>query len=257
MVLPDPVARRIASVYGGDGTLPATAGVLHVTAVWERDRDRDAPLVTLAINEHTPRSDSDFFALNLARARADAIVVTGKILRDEPGLRYELQGPMAPALTTWRRVVMGRVDPPTVVVLTSGRGFDPTHPALHGWARPLVFTTPTGADTIRTRDPAVAVVGVADPGLRAAVDYARSELGATTISIEAGPSSTADLYGSACWVDELMLSTYDGPTVPAAAQGPDFLSRARIESTLRSCGPATRPDGDRWRFERFVRRGTE
>ena len=60
-------------------------------------RDPDGEMVVLEINQSTPRSAHDRFALDLARARADVIVTTGAILRAEPRLAYELASDRAEA----------------------------------------------------------------------------------------------------------------------------------------------------------------
>ena len=92
----DALARRLF------GAVPIDDGVVHVTALWAPPEGERR---TLLIGEHSPKSDHDFFSLNLARARADAILVTGKILREEPTLRYDLQGAgeLPAALAAWRR----------------------------------------------------------------------------------------------------------------------------------------------------------
>ena len=66
-------------------------GALHVAAVWRpAGGDRN---VVLRISDQTPSSEVDFLLLNLARARAEAIVTTGRILHEEPGVVHDLQGP--------------------------------------------------------------------------------------------------------------------------------------------------------------------
>jgi hypothetical protein len=89
---------RLAQQLYGPGFEPRE-GVLHVTAVAGLARR------TLRIDEHTPKSLADTVALNLARARADAIVITGKLLRDEPALSYApgSPGPAAPAMADYRQ----------------------------------------------------------------------------------------------------------------------------------------------------------
>ena len=68
---------RLEALYGVR-ELPRAAGVLHVAAVWAERPDR---LTVLEITAQTPKSDDDAFALSLARARADAVLTTGAILR--------------------------------------------------------------------------------------------------------------------------------------------------------------------------------
>ena len=84
-------------------------------------------LYTLRVDDKSPRSPYDWFALNLSRARADLIVLTGAILRDEPQLTGNVLAEYKAALMEWRRQVWGRQHPPSVCVLTAGP-VDFTHP---------------------------------------------------------------------------------------------------------------------------------
>ncbi|MEM9491879.1 MAG: hypothetical protein AAGC55_22225, partial [Myxococcota bacterium] len=147
-------------------------GVVHVTAVWARDH------LTLRINAETPRSEWDWFALNAARARADAIITTGKILREEPEVSHAIQGPgrAAEGLTEWRRQVLGKTEPPYLLVLTSGRGLPERgrladwHPALRGATRPILYTGSAAAHTlVSTAGPRIRVVAAEQPGVRGAI----------------------------------------------------------------------------------------
>ena len=198
---------RIAALYGAEAehALREFVGVVHVAAVW---LDLEGEWTTILVRPDGPRSEADRFALELARARADAIVVTGRILRDEPELRYAAPGS---GLTEWRSSALCRDDPPRLLILTRGAGLDPAHPALHGWARPLVYTREEAADSLRTDLPAhVEVVGVAEPSLAGAIAWLRHQ-GSAVVSIEAGPSTTAELYpavgaDAAPLVDELCVS---------------------------------------------------
>jgi riboflavin biosynthesis pyrimidine reductase len=229
-------------------------GVLHVAAVW-RPPDEDRHLV-LRIRDDTPRSAIDFLFLSLARARAEAIVTTGRILREEPAVTHDLQGgPGAVrALHAWRRE-LGLVDPPWLVVLTGGQGLDPGHPAFHAWARPVVFCPAAAADDVRRRVRGTEIEVVADdaPGLRAAIAHLREQRGVRRISIEAGPSTAAAAYASPVAIDELLLSIYGGAALPAALLGGELPGRAVLERALgrlRSSFSAVEASG-RWTFERY------
>lgn len=243
-------------MYGGVD-LSAREGVVHVTALW------DAPgggLLTLRINAHTPRSPHDAFALGLARARADAILVTGQVLRDEPNLRYELDGPgeLARGLAAWRAEEARRQEPPWLLVLTSGRGLDLFHPALRGWARPLVFTGEAAAAELRRRDGAadVEIVGSAEPSARAAIAHLRGERGARVVTVEAGPTTSRPLYDDPRAVDELMLSLFHGPEIAPEAVGVELIpSREALVSRLgdgTGAWPVEEASG-RWSFELLPR----
>jgi len=226
--------RSLAQAMYGGVDLAAREGVVHVTALWASPA---GALLTLRINEHTPKSPHDRFALGLARARADAILVTGKVLRDEPGLRYELGGPgeLPRGLAAWRAEHAGRHEPPWLLVLTSGRGLDLSHPALHGWARPLIFTGEAAAAELRQRGDAagVEIVGSAQPSARAAIAHLRGERRARVVTIEAGPTVSRPLYDDPRAVHELMLSLFRGPEVAPQAIGAALApSRAALVGRL-------------------------
>lgn len=237
------------------GDLAGLRGTVHVTAVWAASADN---LVTLAINEHTPRCHHDFFALNLVRASADAIITTGKILRLEPTLEHRLAGPgdHPQALTEFRRQVLGKTTPPVTLVLTSGSELDLDHPIFHAWTRPLVYTSLDGQWKLESRaaDHGVEVVGVAEPSIHHAVDLLRREFGAATIAIEAGPSVSRQLYEPIA-VDHLLMSTYRASRLPAAAEGDLFLTVSDLAQRFRRRGePCTvRTDDGLWDFQHFSR----
>lgn len=229
------------------------AGVAHVTALWASPTGE---LWTIAIGPGAPTSEHDLFALNLARARSDAILVTGKVLRDEPELVYELGGPgtAARALAEWRQQRAGRAEPPWVVVLTSGRGLDPRHPALHGWARPMILTTPEAS--LPPLPEHVSVVRRAGLDARAAIRWLREDHGAAVVSVEAGPSTTRALYEPPVAIDELWLSVFRGRELPAQARAGRLLSEAELVQVLEPASSpfvVDEPSGP-WTFQRYVRR---
>lgn len=248
------VAERIHRLYGDD-SLSDPAGVVHVAAV---GREPDGELVVLKINQSTPRSAHDRFALDLARARADVIVTTGAILRAEPSLRYELASDRADALHTWRMDQLGRPTPPLVVVLTGREDIDLDHPTLHGWAQPWIFTNVDCAKALHGRLPKhVGLAGVPSPDLETLIDWARRRFDARSITIEAGPTTTRPLYEEGQGlVDELMLSVFEG-TIPSAARGDPFASERALERQLphRHEGELIQEDSGPWRFVRLLRAG--
>ena len=229
---------RIAQLYG-DVDLTAATGVVHVVSVVGEDEPR-----VIKIGPGAPKSATDFFALNLARARADAILVTGKILRAEPQLRYELPAELA----RWR----GDREAPELIVLTSGRGLDPKHPALSGaWARPVIFTREDAAPALSETN--LVVVGHPDPSPRAAIDWALSE-GAAVVSVEAGPSAAASLYERRPLVDEVLLSEFRGAVTDDQLGGSPF-SREQLQTHFRPDRPPhtiDEPSGP-WQFTRWTR----
>jgi riboflavin biosynthesis pyrimidine reductase len=246
------VADRVRRMYG-DETLSDPAGVIHVAAV---GREPDGELVVLKINQSTPTSTHDRFALDLARARADVIVTTGAILRAEPGMRCDLASDRADALHTWRIDQLGRPTPPLVVVLTGREDLDLDHPALHGWAQPWIFTHVDCARALHGRLPQhVGLAAVPSPDLQTLVDWARRRFDARTITIEAGPTTTGSLYEqSPTLVDELMLSVFEG-SIPSAARGDRFADPRAVERCLthrREGAVVNEPSGP-WRFVRLLR----
>lgn len=232
-------------------TLPVDAGVVHVVSTWF---DGESHRV-IRITPRSPKSETDAFVLNLARARADAIITTGRILRDEPDLEYALPPAWAGSLTAWRRDVLGRVSPPRVVVLTAGRGIDPDHPTFHGWAAPVVVTAPDAARALRRDLPShVHVIGLASTSVRDVISWCRAE-GARTISIEAGPSTARALYADPVSVDELSWSQFCAPDLPHDMRGGVAFSRSPDEGPLHRTAPPVVLEeiSGRWRFSRHIR----
>ncbi|MEZ4287561.1 MAG: hypothetical protein R3A47_05340 [Polyangiales bacterium] len=125
-----------ASIYGADLT-KAVPAFSHITSVADVG---GGAYRSIQIGEYSPKSEIDWLALHLARARADAIVVTGKILRDEPSLMYQLhQQQWGDALQRWRAARFERLNPPILAVISRRGDFDPEHPAFHGDVRPLIY----------------------------------------------------------------------------------------------------------------------
>jgi len=247
---PSPGERRI----GGD--LAADAGVIHVTAV---GRTNDGSLATIAIGPAAPRSATDWFLLNAARARADAIVTTGRILRAEPDAHHgpDAAGLDAPALAAWRRR-LGKREPPLSVVLTSGAALDFAHPFFRAGGPVLVVTgAAAGARLASAAERAgVAVAERENPGLRDTLRLLRDERGAQTIVVEAGPHTATPLYESPLAVDELMLSIYEEGPLSAELRAGSFLDEAAIERLFpaRSAPRSAREASGLWSYRRYRRR---
>ncbi len=260
---PDSSARQIktvADVVSATETIyqdPLTStGILHVTAVW---RDGNESLLTLKINQDTPRCEHDTLVLSMTRARADAIVTTGRILRSEPHLRLELLGParVTAALHAWRREILGKAAPPWGLVLTSGRNLDLGHPLLASWARPVIFTSRDGYQRLHpaAAERGIEVIGVDEPSLRGALAWLRDERGARTISVEAGPTTSSRLYETPAVVDEVLLSVFEAPELCHTVRGQPFLSLAVLRQRFahRSAGFRVATADGSWLFQRFVR----
>ena len=215
----------------------------------------------MRICDRTPRSEVDSLLLNLARARADAIVTTGRIMREEPHLSHDLQGKpgVGAALHAWRRQELSLSQPPWLLVLTSGRDLDPAHPAFHASARPIVFCPESSAAEVarRVEHASIEVVGHPAPDLRAAIDYLRYRRGARRITIEAGPSTAIEAYHDPPLADELLLSVYLGETVPESVVGGELPPPAEIDRVMGPVRAAftVEESTGRWLFEhhRYVR----
>ena len=251
------LAGRIDDLYGGG--LPRDAGLVHVAAVWASP---EGGLVNLRIGPQTPESPTDRFVLDLARARADAIISTGAILRAEPALTHLPAPQHRAAMSDWREASLGRDQPPLLAVLSRGRDIQLAHPAFHDWARPMLFTTHEAARRLAAE---CGVAGIelesgAEPTLAGLVGVLERERGCRTILLEAGPSTTRPLYAEgpadAPSVDELMLSVCRVPMLPEAAIGAPFAAVGQIRAAgldLQSERALVEPSGP-WSFQRWTRR---
>ncbi len=235
-----------------------TAGLLQPIAVY---RPRLGAFRVLRITPETPRSDYDQFSLMVSRARADAILTSGQNLRLEPHGTHTLQGPgnLPEDLAAWRREKLGKTSPPHLLVLTRGRDLDLDHPAFKYNGRIFIFTTEESAFALEAAaaERGIEVVGAAEPSPASAVEFLRQELGAATISVEAGPTVARQLYDPVI-VDEIQLSIFDPPdpaALPGSVRGPFFLDQRRLEELYRwSPGfSETTADGV-WTFYRLERR---
>ncbi len=132
-------------------------------------RPRPGAFRVLRITPETPKSAYDQFSLMVARARADAILTSGRNLRLEPTGTHVLSGPgtLPAALAAWRQERLGKTSPPHLLVLTRGEDLDLDHPALKIPARVFIFTGEEAAFTLESRaaDRGIEVVGVPDPSL--------------------------------------------------------------------------------------------
>jgi riboflavin biosynthesis pyrimidine reductase len=221
-------AARLREVYRED---PAPdGGVVHVTSVWAAP---DGSWRSIRIGASSPHSATDAFVLDAARARADAIVTTGAILRAEPALVHTLSGDAA----AWRAERLGKSRPPTIVVLTRRADLDLEHAVFTArTGDAIIATTPDAATALRSRAPRPETalrpgqaprpeVAARDrTGLRDVVTWLRAERGCGTVLVEAGVTSARTLYEAPCVVDELLLSLYSGP-LAEVARGETFLPR--------------------------------
>jgi len=245
------VDRAARALFGGP--LDTRPAVSHSFAAWRAAAD--TPLTTIKINEHGPKSDLDWLALHIARARADGIIITGKILRDEPNLSFSLRADprWGEALLSWRERRWGACEEPWILILTGRGDIDFDHPVFHGWGRPLIFTT----DRTATRKLAAApcpVVSDAAPDVRKAIQHLQLGRECECVSIEAGPSTARGLYERPRLVKELLLSVYLEPSLDERAQGEPLVMLSEVRDLFRSETSAThREGGQHWSFHRLRR----
>jgi riboflavin biosynthesis pyrimidine reductase len=242
------IRARIEVVYGRGELLEKPPGVVHVTSVWFDDEGRS---YTLRIGSDTPQSDTDGFVLNLARARCDAIVTTGRSLREEPEVHHQLPEDHS----DWRRSVLHKPDPPVSVVLTGKDDLRPGHPLIARASRAIVVTTETVAPRLAERfvdEPRIEIVGRAETGIRDVLQVL-GERGFRSICIEAGPSTSRALYDEPVWVDELMLSVYLGTRLAPSVRGGEFLDSDTLARDFSVRGESVqRERSGPWSFRRIV-----
>jgi riboflavin biosynthesis pyrimidine reductase len=243
------VARALIELYGS--AEPPGPGVLHIMHV---ARAPGGYLSALRIGTPTtPKSESDFFVVNAARAHADAILTSAENLRREPTLSHALQGPWADALARYRREVLHKDVPPTVAILTRSGDLPRPHPVWRDGTPKLIFTpadtSPPARDVAEEDGRTVAL-----PNLDAAsACHWLHAHDLPLISVEAGPHTVRALY-SAQIVSELWLTHWESVTNDAEFAGalPEdatlFRGLELVGSTRRSEG------GHQFRFERWRRR---
>ena len=187
-------------------------------------------------------SDADRFVMGLLRAFADAILVgSGTMLASPQGtwLPDRVHPPGAEAFAELRRG-RGRPERPTVVFVTGGGSFDPTHPALEQQA--IVLTTERAAADLRASVPRATEVVAVNEGDW--VDLGRGlallrERGNSLILSEAGPTVFASLVASGL-VDELfvtvspLLAGRDGRPRLGLVEGAELLPGADAPAELLS-----------------------
>jgi len=243
------IEEKLASLYGAVDWAAAT-GLLQVAAIGARS------WAAIAIGEAAPASGTDRFVLGAARARADALLATGAILRAEPEERhrYAEEAEGQAAFTQWRRERLGRSDPPALILLSRTGDFPLDHPAIVEATSGFVWTTPLGRERLGPRLGSLEVV-VAEHGV---VRAFRDRFGDdATLSIEAGPTTAGLFYAGGepegePHLDELLLSQFHGE-LSAAAVGPPFVGRDVIEAVFPDPPMETRveePSGA-WSFLRY------
>ncbi len=206
-------ARASAEALFGPG-VAESSGVSQVSAVL---RGSDGRLRVIDIGNDPPRSEADFFALNLARARADAILTSAENVRREPTLSHRLSGPHAQALGALR-AALGKTKPCLCAILTRTGDLPREHPVWEDGTEKVVLTIPGGARRVEARlGDRAQVVELEGPSSRSAVAWLRAH--ARAIDVEAGPRTTNELYTAPSPVDEILLSRFEGTLAPAKVGG--------------------------------------
>ncbi len=248
------VARELESLYGS--AQPPLPGVLHIV---HAARAADGRLSVLRIGApSTPKSESDFFVVNAARAHADAILTSAENLRREPQLSHALQGPWAGALAQYRREVLRKSAPLTVAILTRTGDLPSPHPVWSEGTTKLVLTpagtSPPPRKRARERATTDPVHYIPVPNLDAvsAAHYLHAR-GLPLVSVEAGPRTVSALYDAQA-VSELWLTRWQSVTSDAEFAGA-LPEDALLFHGLTLLGSAQRNEGGHdFRFERWTRR---
>jgi riboflavin biosynthesis pyrimidine reductase len=240
------IERRARGLYGSAATREVS-GVLHVLSAVET---ADGRLHVIKIGPHAPKSSTDFFVLNYWRAHADAILTTAAIVRAEPALSHELQGPCKAELTAFRNSRFG-TEAPLCAILTRTGDLPLAHDLWHDRVQYRVLTAPERELELQAhlRERAT-VVGLPDLGAANAVTWLRAQ-GAKRILIEAGPSTANALYATSPGTNHLLVSRYEGLFDPAAVGGA-LVEPPRLFAGLSrvACSERTEESGP-WRFERW------
>lgn len=230
----------------------------RVIQIISAHRTRAGGLNVMSLSAEAPRSARARFLRNVMRARVDAILTTGRVLRRRPELMLTLQGAgeLAAGLWRFRRERVGRLERARVVVLTASGDVDPKHPSLVRAARPLILTGAVGAKRLQTRGipKHITIVERPEPSLRDAVAYLH-EAGIESIAVEAGPAAALDLYEPPLLVDELVLSIFESADVPEGVVTGPFAAEPQLTELFgapRLVTRSTEASGE-WTFRRYVR----
>ena len=198
-----------------------------------------------------PESEIDRFSLSVARARADAILTTGRILRRERTLTHDLPAD----LVAWRREVLGKEFSPVIVVLSRGGALPLDHPVFDRQGVLVVVPSQAEAETrARFIGRRAEIVALEDLTPRSLIEALRWR-GLESICIEAGPSTTEALYQAPPLIDELMLSIFEQRVLPddqtaGALPSPNFL---RTHFGLQVAEYSQMQGEGLWRFRRYRR----
>lgn len=229
--------------------------VIHVAMVARR---ADGSFGVLRL-QSAPNGHHAWFLRNVARARADAVITTGKILRDEPRIDLSVQGPgeLGAGLWRFRRERLGKTEPPLLLVLTHGQGLDPDHPTWASPGRELVFTEPTAAPTLTQSlgERRVEIITRENSDIRSAIAYLNQERGVRTVTVETGPTTSRQLYQAPVAVEELLLAVCEDPPASGGEQTGAFLSDEELRQVFGEprYSSSLSEDSGSWTLRRYLR----
>ncbi|MCH7568894.1 MAG: dihydrofolate reductase family protein [Nanoarchaeota archaeon] len=224
--------------------------ILHVAAVYLDPSDGKYKVIKVD-NKNAPRSDHDSFALNLARARVDAIITSGQVVRLEKGLTHALQGPAPQGLQNYRSTTLDKPETPYSLILTRKVPDLEAEIFTSKATRPIIYTSTDSYNLLQgnkaLKDLGILVCdGGSSPEIEGALEYLKI-LGVASISMEAGPSVANPLYKNGL-VSELMLSVYRGD-IQKEVIGDEFISKEEIEKDF---DMLHKFETDEWSFFRYV-----
>jgi len=199
--------------------------------------------------------DTDAFLLSLARSQADAVVTTGEILRVETAMCIQNITHDA-SLRRYRRDALQKKQLLISLVLTRSGSLPNTHMFFQRAPGPIVLYY-TGS----SKRPLIALNAIASaaahggavlhvPGAssRDAIAFLQKQLKCASISIEAGPSTTNQLYTHPCAIDMLLLSVYSGK-IHSRFRGARSVQFDLLTEHMTCAGQSQERD---WRFQLFV-----
>lgn len=223
--------------------------VLHLTAV----EDENGQNNVIKINGRNPKSEYDGALLSFSRAIVDGIIATGKILREEPHLTHQPFPKFREALSNFRIEELGKTEQPYSLIITSGSNLQFEHPIFQG--RVIIYTRKDAEIEIPSSLENVTIERDENPDIRKAIKLLQDKYNANRISIEAGPSTNAQLYEEPLGVDSLWLSRFSGELDPSA-RGDEFKSNKMLEKLMK---PTSQPikveeESGPWSFQRYTRR---
>jgi riboflavin biosynthesis pyrimidine reductase len=243
------VERRVRELYGA---MPEPLhGVVHVVSCV---RAADGRLHVIKIGPAAPKSARDFFLLNFWRAQCDGILTTAQVVRAEPNLSHELQGPCAAELAAYRRDVLGKREAPLVAIMSYSGLLPPEHRVFRDRAKVTVLTSAAAEPQLTAALGGRAeVAGLPALNVFDGVEFLRSR-GADMIMIEAGPSTASKLYefpGGV--VQHLLVSVCEAPVEPAAIGGA-LPANAELFASMGQLSETTfQEESGPWRFMRWQR----